>query len=132
MREYIRQEWLKYALAVDCPESVFWHLTPKTIQVYFEADKIRQQRFDEFAWLVGFYVKQAVSSTPLTAVAVLAEKLNANKLPKYPEKPVLSEKNSTNDEEKPMTKEEMHAESVRAFEWLKMFGGNTSGVRFNN
>jgi hypothetical protein len=113
VREWVRQEYLLPSLVIGLDEDRFWKQTPKTIQIYFEADKIRQQRQVQEAWLVGAYVKQALSSTIL--VAGLADKNTASKLPKYPKCPYESE------QEKVLTDEQKEYEKLRLVQYLNNF-----------
>ncbi len=70
-------------------EATFWEQTPKSIKVYFEADRLKRLRKQQEAWLMGAYVKQALQSTIL--VAGLADEHTKNKMPKYPECPKSEE-----------------------------------------
>lgn len=94
-------------------EDKFWKQTPKTIQIYFEADQLKQQRQVQHAWLVGAFVKQALSSTIL--VAGLADKNTANKLPKYPKCPYEDEY------ERVLTDEQKQYERMRLVQYLNRF-----------
>lgn len=94
-------------------EDKFWKQTPKTIQIYFEADQLKQQRQVQHAWLVGAFVKQALSSTIL--VAGLADKNTANKLPKYPKCPYEDEY------QRVLTEEQKQYERMRLVQYLNRF-----------
>ena len=73
-----------------------------------ESDKKRQE-----AWLIGAYVKSALSSTIL--VAGLADKDTAKKLPKYPECP----KPSDMDDGENMTETQKELERERLYRYYK-------------
>ena len=94
-------------------ENIFWKQTPKTIQIYFEADKIRQQQRVQEAWLIGLFVKQALSSTIL--VAGLADKSTPNHIPKYPKCPYEPET------ERELTEEQKVYERARLVQYLNKF-----------
>ena len=96
------------SLVIGLSEEVFWKQTPKTLMLYFEADKQKQLRQQQNAWLIGAYVKSALSSTII--VAGLADKNTAGKLPKYPDAPKLDD--YTNGERE-YTKEEIAAQNKR-------------------
>lgn len=94
-------------------EDIFWKQTPKTIQIYFEADKIKQQKRAQELWLLGAYFKQALSSTIL--VAGLADKGTANRMPKYPKCPYEDK------EEMVLTEEQKQYERMRLVQYLNRF-----------
>lgn len=70
---------------------------------------MRQQ---QMIWLTGAYVKNALSSTIITAG--LADKNTASKMPKYPEMPKFEEERELNEEQK-------HYERLRLANYLKSF-----------
>lgn len=74
---------------------------------------MRQKRQAQEAWLIGAYVKQALSSTIL--VAGLADKNTANKLPKYPKCPYEEE------QERELTEEQKAYERARLVQYLNRF-----------
>lgn len=98
---------------IGLDEDKFWKQTPKTIQIYFEADKLRQQRRVQEAWLVGSYVKQALASTIL--VAGLADKTTPNRIPKYPQCPYQE------TTERVLTEEQKQYERMRLVQYLNKF-----------
>lgn len=104
-------------LIIGGSRSEFWNLTPKTIQIDFEAYRERQKRAAQDRWEIGAYFKHALNSTIL--VAGLADKGTANKMPKYPERPFTDE-NSGNDEH--MTEERLKAERLRTYMFFKQLG----------
>ena len=82
---------LDYALVLGMTPEQYWYGNPRLILNYekkyqMESDKKRQE-----AWLIGAYVKSALSSTIL--VAGLADKDTGKKMPKYADMPM-----PTNDE----------------------------------
>lgn len=38
----------------------YWYGDPRMIRAYYEADRLRQERFNSEAWLIGAYVYEAV------------------------------------------------------------------------
>ena len=109
----MRQEFLKPSLVIGVSEDVFWKQTPKTIQIYFEAEEERQKRKIQEMWLLGGYFKQALSSTIL--VAGLADKDTHNKIPKYPQCPYQDEN------ERELTEEQKQYERMRLVQYLNRF-----------
>ena len=83
----------------------FWHLTPKTILIDFKAHSNRVNEQMQLAWLQGLYVKAALSSTVLACG--LADKRAISQMPKYPDKPSISEQ----EQEQEMTDEEIKAQT---------------------
>lgn len=90
--EWIENEWHYYALIAGIDDNVFWHLTPKTIQVYFKAYNKRRQIAIQDLWLQGRYFACAIASTL---------QFGKQKPPEYPPMPYEeeNEKELANDEE---------------------------------
>lgn len=109
----MRQEYLLPSLVIGLDENIFWKQTPKTILIYFEADKQKQLRRQQEMWLMGAYVKTALSTTIITAG--LADKSTPSKMPKYPDMPQLAE-------ETEMTEERKEAERRRMYAYYKRLG----------
>lgn len=80
----MENEWHYYALIVGIEDSVFWHLTPKTIQIYFKAYNKRRQTQIQDLWLQGKYFGCAIASTL---------QFSKQKPPEYPEMPYQDEDN---------------------------------------
>lgn len=92
IRDWIEDEWHYHALVIGIDDSVFWHLTPKTIQVYFKAYKKRRQTEVQDLWLQGKYFACAIASTI---------SFSKSRPPEYPEMPYQDEMEEelANDEE---------------------------------
>lgn len=97
--------------------SDFWGLTPKTIQIDFEAYQERQKRAAQDRWELGAYVKAALSSSVLACG--LADKRTAGKLPKYPERPFTDENTAQSEE---MSEERLQQERLKAYCFFKTLG----------
>ena len=67
----------------------YWYDDPRLLLNYEKKYEAECNSKRQEAWLIGAYVKSALSSTIL--VAGLAEKDTAEKLPKYPECPKPSD-----------------------------------------
>lgn len=53
---------LPNALAVGVPYSLFWHLTPRKLNSFYEAYKIRLNEKDTLNWQLGQYICAAIST----------------------------------------------------------------------
>lgn len=80
--DWIENEWHYHALVIGIDDSVFWHLTPKTIQVYFKAYEKRRKIEIQDLWLQGRYFACAIASTL---------SFSKSKPPDYPEMPYQDE-----------------------------------------
>lgn len=114
IREWVRNEYLLPSLVIGVPEDIFWKQTPITIQLYFKADKAKQQRNIQMAWLQGIYVKRALQSTILAAA--LADDKVAKNMPKYPECPYNEQESSVE-----LTEEQKQKERDRLYMYYKAF-----------
>lgn len=101
----------------------YWDGDPRLILNYekkyqMESDKRRQE-----AWLIGAYVKSALSSTIL--VAGLADKDTDKKMPKYPDCPMPTNDNG----EVEMTERQKELERERYYRYLHKLAkiNNTKG-----
>lgn len=80
----MEEEWHYHALVIGIDDSVFWHLTPKTIQVYFKAYNKRRKIAVQDLWLQGKYFACAIASTL---------QFSKQRPPEYPEMPYQEEEN---------------------------------------
>ena len=92
MREWVRNEYLLPYLVIGGDENRFWSLTPKTIQLYFDAHAKRIELEEQKMWLMGQYIRHAIASTqgyvlsvPLMDEAGL-KKFKPSEYPKFPQK----------------------------------------------
>lgn len=88
---YFYDDLLDYALVIGMTPEQYWYGNPRLILNYEKKYQDEMLRKRQEAWLIGAYVKSALSSTIL--VAGLADKDTDNKMPKYPDMPM-----PTNDE----------------------------------
>lgn len=65
----------------------YWYGDPLMVRAYYQADKIRQERLNDEAWLYGGYVYRALLAT----VGNMTRK-KGTKPYEYPEQPVRPEK----------------------------------------
>jgi hypothetical protein len=90
----------------------YWYGNPRLLLNYEQKYKIESDKKRQEAWLIGAYVKSALSSTIL--VAGLADKDTGKKMPKYPDCPM-----PTNDEgEVEMTEKQKELERERLSRYL--------------
>ena len=71
------------AIAMGVSYELFWHLNPKKLKAFYDAEKIKRINFDTQMWFMGQYVKSAVG----TAVEHCLAGRKAQS--KYVEKPFL-------------------------------------------
>ena len=97
-------------MVVGIDDSVFWHLTPKTIQVYFKAYRERRKVEIQDIWLQGKYMACAIASTL---------QFSKQTPPPYPEMPFKEE------DEQELTKDEnwRQAQRLKACEQFKAILG---------
>lgn len=107
--EWVKQEWLLPFLVIGGSEEKFWTLTPKSILIYFEADRKRRELKEQEMWLMGQYIRIAVSSAVLNCAGVTDYK--KFKIPEYPKCP------HTKDEEKTVSDQFVRNEELK----LKIF-----------
>jgi hypothetical protein len=90
----------------------YWYDNPRLLLNYENSFRMECDRKRQEAWLVGAYVKVALSSTIL--VAGLADKGTEKKMPKYPDCPM-----PTNDEgEVEMTEKQKELEREKLSRYL--------------
>lgn len=53
---------LPNALAVGVPYDLFWHLTPKKLNVFYKAYKIKLREKDTLNWQMGQYICAAIGT----------------------------------------------------------------------
>lgn len=99
-------------MVVGVDDNVFWHLTPKTIQVYFKAYRERRKIAIQDIWLQGKYMACAIASTI---------SFSKGKPPQYPEMPFKEE------DEQELAKDEkwVQTERLRAYNhFMAILGKN--------
>ncbi len=86
-------------------DNVFWHLTPKTIQLYFKAYRERRKTALTDLWQQGQYFAMAIASTA-------PPQFCKGTPPKYPEMPFKEEA----EEELAHNKQWLERERFRAYQ----------------
>lgn len=115
---------LDYALVLGMTPEQYWYGNPRLILNYEKKYQDESFKKRQEAWLIGAYVKSALSSTIL--VAGLADKDTGEKIPKYPDMPM-----PTNDDgEVEMTEKEIDLERERFYRYLHKLAkiNNKKGV----
>ena len=104
MLEWVKHEWLLPFLRIGGSRNEFWSLTPKDLQIDFEAYNQRVKDQQQLAWLQGVYVKKAIESSVL--ICGLATKEVIRQMQPYPEMPFKEEVEQQLEEQNPqLTKE---------------------------
>jgi len=75
-----------YYLALGMTYDQYWYGDPLMVRAYYKADRIRQQRMNDEAWLYGAYVLRAMQSA--LSVSDLFRPKGQHQGIKYPEKPI--------------------------------------------
>ena len=109
------------ALAIGVPYTVFWHLTPKKLESFTSAYKIKAKIEDERNWSLGLYFYHAAYAATYNAISnALGKRGDA----KYLEKPLLSDSETENkelsEEEKQKAVDQFFAqEKARRVNWRR-------------
>ena len=111
----ITAEWFPQAYAMGVSWDEFWHMNPRILAAIADGYKQRIRHADYMNWLNGHYI--------LSAVAVAVERNLAGKKAKleYDKKPILEQ---VEEENKPMSEEELHKQRVLFMEKLKIMQAN--------
>ena len=117
-------ELFPYYLSIGMTPEQYWYGNPRLILNYEKKYQDEMLKKRQEAWLIGAYVKSAVSSTVL--VAGLADKDTSKKMPKYADMPM-----PTNDEgEVEMSETAKELERERLYRYYKQLAkiNNKKGV----
>lgn len=109
------------ALAIGVPYTVFWHLTPKKLESFASAYKIKVKMEDEKNWELGLYFYHAAYAATHNAIMNAFGKRGDAK---YLEKPLLSdsiaESKELSGEEKQKAVDQFFAqEKARRVNWRR-------------
>lgn len=85
----------------------YWYGDPLMVRAFYKAEKLRQKRRDEDAWLNGLYVLRA-----LDAIVGNAFRKEGTVPSKYPTKPIYYEIEAENGEESEQAKEKREEEEA--------------------
>jgi len=70
-------------LSIGMTADEFWYASPLLAKAYREAHKLRQRQRNEYAWLQGLYIYNAVATVVSGAMGS-----KGKKKPEYPKEPV--------------------------------------------
>ena len=109
------------ALAIGVPYTVFWHLTPKKLESFVSAYKIKKKMEDEKNWELGLYFYRAAYAATYNAIASASGKRGDAK---YLEEPLLSDNSAKSkvlsEEEKQKAVDQFFAqEKARRVNWRR-------------
>ena len=92
----------------------YWYGDPLMVRAFYKADRLRQERMDEEAWLHGKYVMEAIDSTIGNAFRKTSQDPS-----KYPEEPFSLTLKRQEEEEK--SEREKEREAQWALAWMSSF-----------
>lgn len=101
-------------MAIGMSYEQYWYGDPLMVRAFYKAEKIRQERMDEEAWLHGLYVMKAVDSTIGNAFRKSSEEASP-----YPEEPISLTIKKQEKEEK--SEREKEREAIWALAWMSSF-----------
>ena len=95
-------------MALGMTYEQYWYGDPLMVRAFYKADKIRQQRMNDEAWLYGAYVYRALAAT----VGNMFKKEGTKPI-EYPQKPIefSVEEESQEDKEKLEEQEALYAQA---------------------
>ena len=101
-------------MAIGMTYDQYWYGDPLMVRAFYKADKLRKEREDESAWLMGLYVQSALNS-----VVGNAFRKQGQQPAEYPEEPM----SATVRREKKEAEEERNKEreALWAQAWMSSF-----------
>lgn len=96
-------------MAIGMTYEQYWYGDPLMVRAYYKADRLRQERMNEQAWLYGSYVLRAIDSTIGNAF-----KKQGTRPSEYPRKPIEIVKKEETEEERE-AREEQEAVYAEAY-----------------
>ena len=101
-------------MAIGMTYEQYWYDDPLIVRAFYKADKLRQERMDEQAWLTGLYVRDALDSTIGNAFRKTGQ--DPAEYPKKPFSILIKEQ-----EEREKTEKETEQEATWALAWMSSF-----------
>ena len=98
-------------MSIGMTYNEYWYGDPLMVRDYYRAFRIRRKQEDERMWLQGLYVLQALQATVGNLFLSDGEEPN-----RYPEEPILQEKDREKEEERKAKEEER--EQLRLIAYL--------------
>ena len=91
----------------------YWYGDPLMVRAFYKADRLRQERMDEEAWINGFYVLQALD------VFGNAFRKSGQDPSEYPKEPLTITKRKQEEQER--AEKEKEREAQWALAWMSTF-----------
>ena len=101
-------------MALGMTYDQYWYGDPLMVRAFYKADKLRQERMDEEAWLHGVYMVNALNAT----VGNAFRKQGQSPI-EYPKEPISLTRRK--EEEKARTEKAKEQEAVWALAWMTSF-----------
>ena len=98
-------------MAIGMSYDDYWYGNPTMVRAYLKADKLRQERANEHAWLNGIYIMKA-----LDAVVGNMFRKSSAQAAQYPSKPIPL---YSSEEEKKAKEEDDDSDAVFAMAWMQ-------------
>lgn len=98
-------------MAIGMTYEQYWYGDPLMVRAFYKADKLRQRRADENAWLNGMYFMAAINAT-------IGNIGNKGTLNEYPKEPFSAEGERLLEQKKEKRKEQ---EATWAKAWMAQF-----------
>ena len=102
-------------MAIGMTYEQYWYGDPLMVRAFYEAEKLRQKRVNEEAWLYGSYVLRALDATVMNI-------LRKGQAHEYPLEPIGTEKKRERNDEQ-------DAVFARAYMMQMMQAGKNWGKR---
>lgn len=97
-------------MALGMTYEQYWYGDPLMARAFYKADKLRQQRINDEAWLYGSYFLQALKATVMNLFIKKGEEPS-----RYPQRPVAVTSEETEEEKKIREEQEVvYAEAYMA------------------
>ena len=116
----IFEQVFPYALSIGMSYNQYWSEDPSLYKYYFKAEEIRKQRENNYAYLQGFYVYQAIGSY---AEIIPAFPRKGAKIQPYLEKPIPLTKEDAEKEEARKERERVERIKERMLKFADKFNG---------
>lgn len=91
----------------------YWYDDPLMVRAFYKADKLRQERMDEQAWMQGAYICAAIDSTIGNSFRKSGDPVE------YPKEPVTITERRKKDEA--LAREQQEKEALWAMAWMESF-----------
>jgi hypothetical protein len=101
-------------MAIGMTYEQYWYDDPLIVRAFYKADKLKQKRMDEQAWLTGMYVRSALDSTIGNAF-----RKTGQDPAEYPGKPLSVLNREEKEREK--SEKEKEQEATWALAWMSSF-----------